>query len=265
MKIESVINGYNFRRAAKLVIDTPPTQWLDVSMLQEGDIIFCKTDYIFHLFHALLRLNNGYKFKLITHCSDYAITAQIFNTRPPCISKWFAQNVAFKHDDLIPIPIGLENHDGPSKGGYIDPAVLAEPYQESKDRAHAVYCNFSLHTHPNRVNVRSILSRNNNCIFDADRTFRDYCEALKRYKFVASPRGNGIDCHRTWEALYMGALPIVESNFIYDSWNFLPILQIDKWENLNGLLNNCDCNLPAALHYYLDIEFWIDRIKNHAC
>ncbi len=30
-----------------------------------------------------------------------------------------------------------------------------------------------------------------------------------QYSFWLSPRGNGIDCHRTWEALYLDVIPIV--------------------------------------------------------
>lgn len=39
-----------------------------------------------------------------------------------------------------------------------------------------------------------------------------YWTALQTSKFVASPEGNGVDCHRTYEALIAGAVPIVEDN-----------------------------------------------------
>ena len=47
--------------------------------------------------------------------------------------------------------------------------------------------------------------------------------------FVPSPAGNGLDCHRTWEALYLGAVPVVlKSEYTGDeSW---PVLVIDSWE-----------------------------------
>jgi hypothetical protein len=32
------------------------------------------------------------------------------------------------------------------------------------------------------------------------------------YAFVASPYGGGPDCHRTWEALILGCIPIVKSS-----------------------------------------------------
>ena len=39
-----------------------------------------------------------------------------------------------------------------------------------------------------------------------------YFHTLPTYKFVVSPEGNGIDCHRHYEALMAGCIPIVEHN-----------------------------------------------------
>ena len=39
-----------------------------------------------------------------------------------------------------------------------------------------------------------------------------YFTSLPSYKFVASPEGNGIDCHRHYEALLAGCIPIMERN-----------------------------------------------------
>jgi hypothetical protein len=41
---------------------------------------------------------------------------------------------------------------------------------------------------------------------------KDYFLALPSYKFVVSPEGNGIDCHRHYEALIAGCIPIIEIN-----------------------------------------------------
>jgi hypothetical protein len=40
----------------------------------------------------------------------------------------------------------------------------------------------------------------------------EYFKSLPSYKFVVSPEGNGIDCHRHYEALMAGCIPIVEDN-----------------------------------------------------
>ena len=35
---------------------------------------------------------------------------------------------------------------------------------------------------------------------------------LQQYKFIVSPEGNGIDCHRHYESLMAGCIPILERN-----------------------------------------------------
>ena len=55
--------------------------------------------------------------------------------------------------------------------------------------------------------------------------FKDYQKTLTEYKFVVSPEGNGIDCHRHYEALISGCIPIVEDNpLIREKYKGCPIL-----------------------------------------
>jgi hypothetical protein len=52
-----------------------------------------------------------------------------------------------------------------------------------------------------------------------------YFESLPNYKFVISPEGNGIDCHRHYEALLAGCIPIIEYNSqIEQKYKGCPIL-----------------------------------------
>ena len=39
--------------------------------------------------------------------------------------------------------------------------------------------------------------------------FSDYIKELSSCYFCLSPNGNGIDCHKHWECLYLGVIPIV--------------------------------------------------------
>lgn len=53
----------------------------------------------------------------------------------------------------------------------------------------------------------------------------DYLALLPSYKFVVSPEGNGIDCHRHYEALMAGCIPIVEDHpLIRAKYGNAPIL-----------------------------------------
>jgi len=55
---------------------------------------------------------------------------------------------------------------------------------------------------------------------------------LASHKFAISPRGNGIDCHRTWEALYLKTVPIVRENIHMNDFRELPIYFVKDWNEL---------------------------------
>ena len=53
----------------------------------------------------------------------------------------------------------------------------------------------------------------------------DYFQKLPEYKFVISPEGNGVDCHRHYEALMAGCIPVIERNpLIKQKYKECPIL-----------------------------------------
>ena len=260
------VNGVNLQQAADIVIDVIRKD--NVKDLVRNSIIWCKTDFLPELFNSLKTDTNEHV--LITHCSDHNIHEELFNSKPKCIKKWYAQNANYKHEDLIPLPIGIENHEGPNKGGSIDIQYLLENtdnFKITNKIINKLYCNFNPQTNSNRINVANILIQKGISSFDIKRTFSDYCDTMKQFLFIASPKGNGIDCHRTWEALYMGCIPIVEKHFMYDSYTNLPIIQIDSWEHLSidtltpyiqkYKTGNCFNNIQE-----LDLYFYLNKIKN---
>ena len=60
---------------------------------------------------------------------------------------------------------------------------------------------------------------------------------MNKFKFIISPRGAGIDCHRTWEALYLGCIPIVLSSSIDEIYHDLPVLVLKDWSELSEELS----------------------------
>ena len=55
----------------------------------------------------------------------------------------------------------------------------------------------------------------------------------RQYPLWLSPRGRGIDCHRTWEALYLDVIPIVWHSTLDPLYENLPILVINDTSELN--------------------------------
>jgi hypothetical protein len=61
----------------------------------------------------------------------------------------------------------------------------------------------------------------------------EYFETLPEYKFVASPEGNGIDCHRHYEALMAGCIPIIENHAgIAEKYSGCPVLFTDDYSEI---------------------------------
>jgi len=58
-------------------------------------------------------------------------------------------------------------------------------------------------------------------------------ERNRQYPFWLSPRGNGLDCHRTWEALYLDIIPIVWNSSLNILYQNLPVIIINDHKELN--------------------------------
>jgi len=61
----------------------------------------------------------------------------------------------------------------------------------------------------------------------------DIYQRNRLYAFWLSPRGNGLDCHRTWEALYLDIIPIVWNNSLNILYQHLPVVIINNHKELN--------------------------------
>ena len=93
----------------------------------------------------------------------------------------------------------------------------------------------SMKRRPNPPNRRSYLQTlANNGIRNLQMDEEIYFSALPHVKFVISPEGNGIDCHRTYEALMAGCIPIVEEHpGIRKKYEGCPILYTKDYSEIN--------------------------------
>jgi len=265
MDLNKFINSENFKRICNVSIDQSNVN--QKRYYNNGDIIFCKTDYLHVLFQELK--NDKNKYILVSHQSDYEINERLFNLKPECIKKWFAQNVNYKNPNLIPIPIGIENHCGASKGPLIDFHLqILQNYQTEEHyiKENLLYTNFNVKTHYSRINWLNQI-KSLGLEVSETKTFSNYADDLKTSYFSASPRGNGIDCHRTWESLYYNCIPIVPKHFSYDSFD-APIIQIEnELELTHSFLENKKIEILSQKKFenkkILTIDFWHDLIIKH--
>ena len=52
------------------------------------------------------------------------------------------------------------------------------------------------------------------------------------YPFVMSAHGNGLDCHRTWEVLILGCIPIVKTSSLDPLYDRLPVAIVEDWREV---------------------------------
>lgn len=91
-----------------------------------------------------------------------------------------------------------------------------------------------------------------------------YAKYAAQFAYIASPRGNGEDTHRTWESLYRGTSPVLLKN----AWSLslqmlkIPISLVETWDSLNiGNLPPFEEFNPAKLDA-LWWPYWRNRIVN---
>lgn len=118
---------------------------------------------------------------------------------------------------------------------YISYQKLETQIGEHKD---LVFCGIGAYTDIGRrqkgLNRSSILQTlQSNGIHNTLVVPLQYFTLLPSYKFVISPEGNGVDCHRHYEALMAGCIPIVEeSQHIRSVYGNCPILYTSDYSEI---------------------------------
>ena len=224
-----------------------------------------------------------YSFILITHQDDPNVTDSDFHRRIADDTKiihWFAQNCTLEHPKVTPLPIGLEDRWQHNAGALTDFKKFTKNKKKNAQRPFAadnigerkaeILLGFSLGTNPDsrfqcyralwgKPFVHEIYRAPNAHL---------YHKMLQRSLFVASPAGNGLDCHRTWEALYLQTIPIVEDNYMnrFFASLGLPFLCIKDWKECENwtvdfLKDTYRRIMQKADTAALYSSWWEDKIK----
>jgi hypothetical protein len=86
------------------------------------------------------------------------------------------------------------------------------------------------------------------------------------HAFVVSPPGAGLDCHRTWEALCLGCIPIMISTPIDDLFEGLPVLIVKSWKDITWELLNNTISEYSRKEFCMDkmkLSYWLNKINSH--
>lgn len=182
---------------------------------------------------------------------------------------WYSQNLAFspkEYPKLHYLPIGLDYHtlserahiwgpmSSPKKQEDLLKAIAARavPFWERKPMAYTTF-----HFELNRGNRQEAVEQ-----IPSDLVYYEPNPVLRmaswrnqtKYAFVVSPPGKGLDCHRTWEALCLGCIPILLSSPLDDMFEDLPVLIVSSWSELSQEL------LDKTIVEFRDREFKMEKL-----
>lgn len=200
---------------------------------------------------------------LITGNSDDHVTEKLIEKHKPKFKVWFCQNKDYINPKLRTIPIGLAN----SQWEHGNQEMIKGVRDENIEKDLLVYKNFDLGTAPIPRHECNNITRDNGIPMYMNRSNKEYWRMLARSAFAISPRGNGIDCHRIWECLYLRTVPVLIDHPCFSDFKHLPILFINDWNEVTidflreqyGKFKDM-FNEPIK---ELDIKYWEDEIRSY--
>jgi hypothetical protein len=260
----------------------------DFSKTKAGDVIYVCGSAVPHFlveFHPKMRA----PYVLVTGDCDETMPNDVLPAdvldrflQSPLLLRWFSQNcVLTTHPKLKQIPIGLDYHTmsqgdhewGPRTPPLEQEAILkrirasSKPTAERECRAYANF-QFLMTTKFGYDRQDAIREVPGDVVFYEPHKIPrlDTWTRQSQFAFVISPHGNGLDCHRTWEALALGCIPIVKRSPLDPLFRQLPVLIVDEWSHVTPQLlrDTLASYRDMSEHFNLDrlsLQYWVQQIR----
>jgi len=261
----------------------------DFSKMKNGSTLYICSSAIKHFILGGLH-QLPFKIILVTGDCDETCWSDLFLSQQEFksfiendkIIHWFSQNCIVDHPKLTRIPIGLDYHTmtnhHPKWGPKLNPAeqenvllsiINNREFKPFWEREVLCYSNFHFFMKTkygyDRIDAFNTIPKNL-VYYEPEHLLREQSWIKQsQYSFVISPHGNGLDCHRTWEALTLGCIPIVKKSNLDSLYTDLPVLIVDKWSDVNEeLLQNTVIEFKNKQFNYerLLLSYWVKLINN---
>lgn len=266
-------------------------QQRDKKMFNNMSIYVCSD--LLHFFVNYILLYIKHTFTLVTGDSDLCVPREALSQdetftllKSPFLKKWFIQNTQVQNNDkIVQMPIGMDFHTisegkthiwqmpdekrSPLDQEQILQDIINNNIQTNNsfiNREPKIYVNFTVSN--DRFNQRQdCLNKINEDLLVMNQTFTPRTKNWKlmtKYSFVLSPTGVGLDCHRTWEALCLGCIPIVKMVNFTKLFEDLPVLMIEDWADVTEeLLQKTLAEFSTRTFNYdkLTLSYWTELIK----
>jgi len=232
----------------------------------QGPIRYCRTHF---MVDNIPELEKGPPCVLITSGSDASVMREDVRRLPENVRQWFSTNVMVQDQRVLSLPIGfIFNH----------PRFLmirAEWEKGPIPRVNLMYTNFTR----NGIALRGVrdglyeefgkyswnTTKGGSSYNDV--APEEFYHDLHSHFFTLSPPGAGPDCHRSWEALALGSIPIVLRSQAMRIFDDLPVLQVDSWAEvtpgrLESSIKILTPRFETEAMRKLGLKYWEEKIKS---
>jgi len=176
--------------------------------------------------------------------SEIAIATMGALLANPWLVCWYTQNYdGYRHAKLAPFPVGLDLHTA---------RFSSSPHRIADEIERIRACRIPIDQAPQRVFCDLEVSLASEERWRAVKALREYDHVdflrepmpqtaiwrhYAEYAFVVSTRGNGLDCHRTWELLYLGSIVITKTSSLDPLFDGLPVVIVNDWNQVGDKRN----------------------------
>lgn len=211
------------------------------------------------------------KANLIIHNGDKIPDQAYMNLLGNIFHKVYCVNIVKPWNNIFSLPIGIENLHHLKNG-------LVSSYLHNKSKyfpmpppskVNIVYSSFNISTNPiERGKLKELLLNSKYIIKLKKLSPNAYQREIHSSYFTLSPPGNGPDCHRTWEAIYLDTVPIVLSGSLDpDICRALPIMSVNSWDEFfqysrDELLQVYTTLTSERSKEAAYMPYWIEHFKN---
>lgn len=265
------ITGNGFRDIADYKIEgnTFPQ---NPQSIEEKSIIYIEADYLRYFFEDIYP-KIQHPIIIVSHNGDVSAPAE-FASRldDDKIIIWFGQNCDCIHKKFYPIPIGIAN----AKWGHGNPTIFdstldileknAQRKHKRRQKISRLYINFTPETNKIRADLLELFKHNPFAFFAQRKPLESYLMEMSRFRFILSPFGNGLDCHRTWEALLVGTIPIVQTSTLDQLYDDLPVIIVQDWHQISQEFLESRYREMQTKTYNLEklfIDYWVKIILSY--
>lgn len=186
----------------------------------------------------------------------------------PLLICWYSQNCVSPSEKLKQLPIGLDFHTlecgnyewGPQQSMESQTDDILRLRSILENRNSKCYANFQFlmttryasDRHDAIANIPSEL-----VFYEPTKIPRiQSWTNMVQYKYVISPHGNGLDCHRTWEAIALGCIPIVKTSALDPMFKGLPVMIVKDWKDITQEM--LDTFVPEYTEIAkIELSWWI--------